>query len=190
MPITIDQNERGYFPKVKQYLLVLVSDLNQALMEGRVSRQIRRQICGTFLVSHCEKLDQEWLRCKGQTWYPLIAFTKSFIELATAPIADNSMLIGDKGNELHAIASALIDEFFDELHERLPENTTGQIGDELPDAKLETVPEPRPKLPCFVCKGSGLCFCLRKGLGTSDNCRRCAGLGKCPHCRGTGLSNP
>ncbi len=189
MAIEVEQNEDAYFPRVKHYLMVLLDDLNNALKESRVSKNSRRGICETFLYAHCGKLDQQWFRCEGQTRYPLIAFSKQFIDFAKPPTDDNTILIGDKGNELHAIVSGLLDEFFDELNEVVPENTIGQLGEELPDEECQLIPEAPRKVPCLVCKGTGSCFCLRKGSGISDRCPRCNGKGKCQHCHGTGLSN-
>jgi hypothetical protein len=39
---------------------------------------------------------------------------------------------------------------------------------------------------CGMCNGSGECYCIRKGSGTAVGCPRCAGDGKCRHCRGSG----
>jgi hypothetical protein len=39
---------------------------------------------------------------------------------------------------------------------------------------------------CSYCKGSGNCFCKRKGASLPKQCARCAGSGKCHVCKGTG----
>lgn len=188
MKLTVHQDEDDYFPQIKGYLLVLVSDLNKSLYEEGISQKGRRRLCENFLSSHCEKLDQAWLRSEGQTYYPVIGFTKFFIDINATTVPDNTILIGDKGNELHAIVSGLIEEYFDIWQETLPADMTGPIGEELPDEEYEPAPETLPARPCSICKGSGQCFCLRKGLKNSENCPRCCGLGQCQHCRGTGLS--
>jgi|JI9StandDraft_1071089.scaffolds.fasta_scaffold03065_4 hypothetical protein len=188
MAFKIHQNEDDYFPLIKGHLLVLVSDLNEALKEEGLPQESRRRLCENFLLSHCEKLDQAWLRCEGQTYYPVIGFTKFFIDLNATSVPDNTILIGDKGNEFHTIVSELIEEYFDEWQETLPADMTGQISEELPDEEYEPAPDKPPARPCSICKGSGQCFCLRRGSKNSENCPRCGGHGKCQHCRGTGLS--
>ena len=43
------------------------------------------------------------------------------------------------------------------------------------------------KKQCHHCKGSGLCYCVRKGKVSPKDCRRCAGSEKCHNCMGTGF---
>jgi hypothetical protein len=37
---------------------------------------------------------------------------------------------------------------------------------------------------CIHCRGSGDCYCIRKGAGTPEGCPRCNGSGKCSICKG------
>jgi hypothetical protein len=41
-------------------------------------------------------------------------------------------------------------------------------------------------IECNMCQGNGVCYCIRKGPGTAIGCPRCAGSGKCCHCKGRG----
>ena len=46
-------------------------------------------------------------------------------------------------------------------------------------------PDPAPR-HCNMCKGSGECYCIRKGPGNAANCPRCSGNAQCRYCRGSG----
>jgi hypothetical protein len=41
---------------------------------------------------------------------------------------------------------------------------------------------------CYQCRGSGKCYCIRKGPGNPTGCARCSGTGNCHMCHGTGNS--
>lgn len=59
----------------------MVSELNEALVEQRISKPKRRQICTSFVYSLCNTLDQRWVRIDGQTYFPLLAFSKTFFDI-------------------------------------------------------------------------------------------------------------
>ncbi|MBA4066300.1 MAG: hypothetical protein C0501_21810 [Isosphaera sp.] len=53
--------------------------------------------------------------------------------------------------------------------------------------RVFTIPPATAQLaPCAHCKGSGACYCKRKGLADTASCARCQGSEKCHVCQGTG----
>ncbi len=77
---------------------------------------------------------------------------------------------------------------FDECNEEIPTDIFGSVGSELPDVKeIELADDDKPiPQPCYVCKGTGECYCIRKGSSEPSDCVRCGGTGKCKHCGGRG----
>ena len=53
----------------------------------------------------------------------------------------------------------------------------------LREASHESTP---PVTGCDMCKGTGNCYCIRKGPGIAAGCPRCAGSAKCRRCQGKG----
>ncbi|MCY2974538.1 MAG: hypothetical protein NTW52_07695 [Planctomycetota bacterium] len=168
----------------------MVSELNEALVEQRISKTKRRQICTSFVYSLCNTLDQRWVRIDGQTYFPLLAFSKTFFDIGDSIESVAPIQMPDRDVAFYEMLGDETDWLFDECKEVTPPSIYGGIGQELPDEELPPEPEPEKlRIPCHVCNGTGKCFCLRKGPGNSAGCPRCATSGNCRHCGGTGVAN-
>src|SRR5262249_19693964 len=55
-----------------------------------------------------------------------------------------------------------------------------------PDHRYERIGNLVTSGACSQCRGSGTCYCIRKGPGNPAGCVRCNGTGKCGVCQGSG----
>ena len=184
------QDEGEYLRATRAFVRAMVSELNEALVENRISKAKRREICTSFLYSLCNTLDQRWVRIDGQTYFPLLAFSKKFFDIGDSLESVAPIQMPNRDVAFYEMLGDETEWLFDECNEAAPPNILGGIGQEMPDEDLPREPEPiKIRCPCDVCNGSGKCFCLRKGTGDSAGCPRCAASGKCRHCGGTGAPN-
>ncbi|MCG8652491.1 MAG: hypothetical protein MI861_21810 [Pirellulales bacterium] len=182
----VPQDEDAYWRSCKEFVRLLIAELNQTLKSNRVSSRKRKKICTEFVFGFCNFLDQQWLKPAGRTQYPLLCFTKTFFDI-DVPIELSQINFPHKSVELHAMVTDEIDWFFNEMREKRSAITTGDVGSETVDVEIDETITLLPQ-PCSICNGSGQCFCLRKGDGDSANCPRCQGSGHCRHCAGSGES--
>lgn len=161
--------------------------LRESLIEAKVSPRKQQQICESFCLSLCDHLDQGWFRVDGQTFYPVLAFTRSFLNIDTKMQEVEPVLFLDKGNmsffEMFSQEAGLL---FDEEEEISLDETVGVVGQERPDCPIpveDSLPLPQA---CPVCSGTGKCYCVRKGSGLATGCTRCNESGACRHCKGKG----
>lgn len=168
----------------------MVSELNDALVENRISRAKRREICTSFVYSICNTFDQRWVRIDGQTYFPLLAFSKKFLDIGDSLENIGPIQMPERDVAFYEMLGDETDWLFDECRETAPPNILGGIGQEVPDEDLPPEPlQEKIRVPCSVCHGTGKCYCLRKGTVGSADCPRCAATGKCKHCDGTGIPN-
>ena len=80
--LRIDTGE-AYELASKGMVRTLLLQLRESLIEAKVSPRKQRQICGSFCAALCDHLDQGWFRVDGQTFYPLLAFTRNFLNIDT-----------------------------------------------------------------------------------------------------------
>ena len=182
------QDEHEYWRSSREFVRVLIAELNQSLKASGIWKRHRIQICKSFLFSLTNLFDQQWMKVDGQTQYPLLCFAKVFPDLDTSLVEISPVNFPHKSVELHAMVGDEIDWYFGEMRERSGAVLTGDVGAETPD----TEPPPRPDLvrhtsPCQACRGTGQCFCLRKGAVSAAGCPRCRGSGRCSHCHGSGI---
>ena len=181
---TLQQDEDAYWRSCKDFVRLLIAQLNQSLKGKVFTKNKRKQICTDFAFSFCSFLDQQWLKPAGRTQYPLLCFAKAFFDIDVA--LDLSQInFPHKSVELHAMVADEIRWFFDEMNEDVSAIPFGTVGTETPDRAVSESVTLLPQ-PCPTCKGTGQCFCIRKGGGNSANCARCNGSGQCKHCAGSG----
>jgi hypothetical protein len=187
--VSDDELQQGgdWFAATTTLLTLMVADLNESLRSAGLSKSQRKVACEDFLFAFCERLDQGWIRTDGRTHYPLLAFSKRFLDINTKLSDVLPILLPDKGDELHAVASEIVNAFFDDQKEQLPKHLGGDIGDELPDEPVVRDDPPAIPMPCPTCKGTGDCYCVRTSSSVQPDCVRCSGTGKCRHCSGTGV---
>lgn len=179
-------DEGEYLCAARGFVRAMVAELNEALMANRISASKRREICTAFVYSLCNTFDQRWVRNEGKTYYPLLAFTKKFYNIGDTLDSVAPIQMPDHSVPFYEVLGDEADWLFDDCGGKSPPDILGIVGSELPDADLQPESEtPMVRLPCSVCQGSGKCYCLRKGTGNAATCPRCAGTGKCSHCKGT-----
>jgi hypothetical protein len=178
------QDEDAYWRSSKEFVRLLIAELNHTLKGKVLTKRKRRQICTEFAFSLCSFLDQQWLKPAGRTQYPLLCFAQAFFDL-DVPLDLSRINFPHKSVELHAMVADEVDWFFNEMNEDSSAIPVGDVGTETADVAVsESVT--LLSQPCPTCKGSGQCFCIRKGSGNSENCSRCNGTGQCKHCAGSG----
>jgi len=180
----LQQDEEAYWRSSKEFVRLLIAELNDSLKANRLSAKKRKQICTTFAFSLCNFLDQQWLKPAGRTQYPLLCFAKTFFDL-DVPLDVSQINFPHKSVELHAMVADEIDWFFNEINEDRSAISTGDAGNETADVETDENIKLLPQ-PCPTCQGTGHCFCIRKGGGDPTNCARCGGSGHCKHCAGSG----
>lgn len=160
--------------------------LRESLSEAKVSPRKQQQICESFCVAVCDHLDQGWFRVDCETFYPLLAFTRSFLNIDTRLQEVEPVLFLDRGDlsffEMFAHEAELL---FDEEEMHL-DDTVGVVGQELPDCPIPVDDSLLFPQACPVCSGTGKCYCIRKGSGSTTGCTRCNESGACRHCKGKG----
>jgi hypothetical protein len=184
--LRIDKGE-AYDLAAKGMVRSLLLMLTESLREAKVSPHKQRQICESFCVALCDHLDQGWFRVDGQTFYPLLAFTRSFLNIDTELQEVEPVLFLDKGNlsffEMFAQEADLL---FEDTDEIFIDDCVGVVGQERADCPVlidDALPLPQA---CPICSGSGKCYCIRKGSGNPVGCARCNESGECRHCNGKG----
>lgn len=162
--------------------------LRESLIEAKVSPRKQRQICDSFCVDLCDHLDQGWFRVDGQTFYPLLAFTRNFLNIDSALQEVEPVMFLDKGNmSFFEMFAQEAEQLFDEEEAISLDDTVGMVGQELPDCPIaidDSLPLPQA---CPACSGTGKCYCIRKGSGSATGCPRCDETGACRHCKGKKL---
>jgi hypothetical protein len=181
------QDEEAYWQASKAFVRLLIAELNTALVEQKISKPKRKEICESYVFSLANVFDQQWFKANGQTTYPLLCFTNTFLNIDTALSDLPAIDVPHKAVELHAMVSDEVEWFFQEMKEDETAVVVGNVGEETPDV----APPPPPAVEryvskCNMCQGSGECFCIRKGPGNAVGCLRCKGTGQCQHCHGTG----
>jgi hypothetical protein len=182
----LQQDEDAYWRSSKEFVRVLIAELNQVLKANRISTRKRRKICTSFAFSLCNFLDQQWFKPDGQIQYPLLCFAESFLEMDASP--DLSKInFPHKSVELHGMVHDEIAWFFDEAQEDGTAVLTGDVGAERGEGNdVSNDPNIPLTSACPPCSGTGQCFCIRKGARNPEGCPRCGGSGQCRHCKGTG----
>lgn len=180
------QDEEEYWRAAREFVRVLIAELNGSLKESGVWKARRRQICTRFAFGFASYLDQQWMKVGGKTRYPLLCFTSAFLDVDVALADLPPILCPHKSVELHAMVSDEVDWYFRDMKEDGKAVITGAVGEETEDSEEIPQQTTRPVIPCWTCQGTGKCFCLRKGSGDPVNCSRCQGSGQCRHCHGTG----
>ena len=184
------QDEGEYHRAAKAFVRALLAELNDALTEKRISKAKRRDICVSFAYSLCTTLDQCWVRADGQSYFPLVAFTKQFLDIGDSLDDVSPIQMPDRSVAFYEMFGDEADWLFDECGGTSPSGVVGNLRELLPDEELPSEPDTEMiRLPCSVCQGTGRCFCLRKGTGDPTGCLRCSGTGKCSHCGGAGKPN-
>jgi hypothetical protein len=178
-------DEGEYLRAARGFVRAMVAELNETLIENRISKSKRREICTAFVYSLCNTFDQGWVRNEGKTYYPLLAFTKKFYDIGDTLDSVAPIQMPDHSVPFYEVLGDEADWLFDDCGGKSPTDILGNVGSELPDTDLQPESETQiVRLPCSVCQGSGKCFCLRKGSGNAATCPRCTGTGKCSHCKG------
>jgi hypothetical protein len=178
-------DEGEYLRAARGFVRAMVAEINETLIENRISKSKRREICTSFVYSLCNTFDQRWVRIEGKTYYPLLAFTKKFYNIGDTLDSVAPIQMPDHSVPFYEVLGDETDWLFDDCGGKSPPDILGNVGSELPDTDLQPEGESQiVRLPCSVCQGSGKCLCLRKGSGNAATCSRCAGTGKCSHCKG------
>ncbi len=180
----LQQDEDAYWRSGRDFVRLLIAELNRSLKEKRIALKKRKQICAAFTFSVCNFLDQQWMKPSGRTQYPLLCFTKTYFDI-DVPLDLSQINFPHKSVELHAMVADEIHWFFNEQQEDSSAITIGDVGTETPDVEIDDSVNLLAQ-PCPTCNGTGHCFCIRKGGGDSTNCARCGGSGHCKHCDGSG----
>ncbi|MCA8985673.1 MAG: hypothetical protein R3C12_04145 [Planctomycetaceae bacterium] len=180
------QDEEEYWRTSKEFVRVLIAELNRSLKESGVWKAKRKQICTTFAFRFANYLDQQWMKVDGKTQYPFLCFTKSFLDVDVSLAEVSPINCPHKSVELHAMVSDEVDWFFNEMKERENAVVVGSVGDETEDSDVIKQNIVVPVATCPTCQGTGKCYCIRKGSGVPSECPRCQGTGQCKHCKGTG----
>ena len=166
---------------------LLIAELNETLKANGVWRKKRKQICTSLAFGFCNFLDQQWFKPGGRTQYPLLCFANTFFDI-DVPLDLSQINFPHKSVELHGMVHDEIEWFFEEMKENRAAVPSGNVGEETLDVELDEAPGPILSQPCWTCKGTGQCFCLRKGGGDPTGCPRCHGSGHCQHCGGSGIA--
>ncbi|MEL7335308.1 MAG: hypothetical protein AAFN70_03790, partial [Planctomycetota bacterium] len=176
------QDEEAYWASSREFVRLLIAELNGTLKAERISAKKRQQICTTFVFAHCNFLDQQWFKPGGQTKYPILSFSDAFFDI-DATLDISQINFPNKAVELHAMVHDEIAWFFNEAKEDRSAVVTGDLGSETVDRQIEeSDADVIIRQPCTSCRGTGECFCIRKGNGDSSSCPRCQGTGDCKHC--------
>ena len=180
------QDEDAYWRSSKEFVRLLIAEMNQSPKSNRISTRKRKQICKDFAFVFCSELDQRWIKPRGQTEYPLLCFSTKFFDV-DVPIDLAQINFPGKSVEMHAMVTDEIEWFFDEMKENTTAVCTGNVDDETTDIEVD---ESVTLLPQHVGHATELesVFCLRKGKGDPADCPRCRGCGQCQHCAGSGRS--
>lgn len=175
-------DEEGYWRASKEFVRLIILQLNETLKSKKISVAKRKEICTEFTFGLANFIDQQWIKPDGKTLYPVLCFSDVFQEISRSSITFPSASV-----ELHAMVHDEIEWFFEEVQQDSTCVITGDVGDETANAEGEVdTDKPLPQ-PCSPCQGSGKCFCLRKGRGSATGCTRCHATGKCVHCNGEGF---
>jgi len=133
------QDAEEYWRAAREFVRVLIAELNDSLKESGVWKARRRRICTRFAFGFASYFDQQWMKVGGKTRYPLLCFTTSFLDMDVALSDLPSILCPHRSVELHAMVSDEVDCYFRDMKEDGKAVITGAVGEETEDT--DEVPE-------------------------------------------------
>ena len=111
------------------YQCVLIAMLQRALKRSRLEPEKVEQAANRFMFELGNFHDQGWLKAEGQRAYPLLCFTKKFLNVDT-DVADVSPVNAPStGFAFHEHAIGLVKSYFEGSEDLQVE--TGSFGDEV-----------------------------------------------------------
>ena len=135
----------AYWEMGKAFAGVMAMELNDALKDCRVTdARKRKKICERFLFGMGNFLDQYWFAVEGEKHYPLMCFTKKFMNVGMDPSDVGTVYAPSKGWEYHAAASDMTEWFFKDQKQDSNAVRVGVFGEEEPELEpVDQTPPPR-----------------------------------------------
>jgi len=130
--------DAAYWEMGNAFIRVILAELNDALRKSKISDARRRKkICERFLFGLGNALDQCWFTVNGEKHYPLVCFTREFLN-TDVDVRDVGTIFAPSPDwEYHGAALDVVEEFFEDPSEGASEVQVGVFG----------VDEPKPVKP-------------------------------------------
>ncbi len=131
--LAVEQNSDRYWEMSYALLKVLAMELNEALKDSGVTDvEIRQQICSRFGFGMGNFLDQYWMEINGEKCYPLLCFSKQFLDTDSHLEQIAPLYVPSKEFEFHGAADDATKEFFRSHAENLDSGPlrVGVVGEE------------------------------------------------------------
>lgn len=129
--IVVEQDEDLYWTLGSQLMQIMIAELNDALKSGGVTdAKARQKICSPFSFGLGNFIDQYWMEIDGQKYYPLICFSKQFLDVSQSPKTIEPLQLPSKDFEFHGAAGDVAVDFFGKQAEELEGVRIGYIGED------------------------------------------------------------
>lgn len=127
--IEVEQDDDLYWNLGSAFAQVLSMEINDALKDtGIDDAKTRRKICSQIGFGLGNFLDQYWMEIGGQKYYPLLCFSKKFLDIGVEPQEIAPVQLPSKDFEFHGAADDVTVDFFKKQNEQLEDVRIGPIG--------------------------------------------------------------
>ena len=113
------------------YQSVLIAMLQRALKRSRVEPEKVQQAVNRFMFEFGNFHDQGWLKAEGERVYPLLCFTRKFLNVNTDVTAIGTVNAPSPGFAYHEHAMGIVKSYFEGNKDLQVE--TGSFGDAADD---------------------------------------------------------
>jgi hypothetical protein len=125
----IVRDER-YWDMARAFVRVWMVEMNDALKEcGVEDTELRKEICGRAVFEMGNFLDQYWFDVNGDKYYPLLCFTRQFLDFDT-DLEEVGEIFAPFEVEYHSFAYDIADWYFDEQQENDESARMGYLDEE------------------------------------------------------------
>jgi hypothetical protein len=129
--LNVVQESDTYWQLGCSFVEIQTMELNDALIHcGVADADLRKRICQRFGFGMGNFLDQYWLWIEDRTYYPLLMFSESFLDVGD-PVDELGLVqLRSPDFEFHGVADDTAEEFFTKQGEKLRRATIGCVGEE------------------------------------------------------------
>ena len=125
------QDEEAYWHLARQFVRVLIVEVNEALRQaGILEQEQRRKICEEVVFGIANFFDSYWTGVEGRKMYPLLGFAETFPDDAMELANLGPVHIPHKAVELHAMVWDEVRWYFEEQKENDNAVPMGCVGED------------------------------------------------------------